>query len=84
MMKIKERMNSDKAASNTVETIILIALAIFAAIALFTGILQPVRTNADSLGTGMTSWFSKLMDSANDRNGAQVKWDWTPEAGVGK
>ena len=80
MKRIMSRMQSDKAASNTVETIILIALAIFAALALFTGILNPVRGNADALGNGLTTWFTDLMDSANTRNAVDVEFKWVPEA----
>ena len=47
---LKKRMQSDRAASNTVETIIIIALAVFAALALFTFILKPTRDSADKMG----------------------------------
>lgn len=57
------KMKSDKAAANTTETIIIIALAVFAALALFTFILRPVQESADDLGSGISDWMSKLMDS---------------------
>lgn len=60
---IIRKMRSDKAASNTTETIIIIALAVFAALALFTFILKPVQDSADNLGSGISDWMSKLMDS---------------------
>lgn len=60
---ITRKMRSDKAASNTTETIIIIALAVFAALALFTFVLRPVQESADDLGTGISDWMSKLMDS---------------------
>lgn len=60
---IIRKMRSDKAASNTTETIIIIALAVFAALALFTFILKPVQDSADNLGSGISDWMSELMDS---------------------
>lgn len=64
--RIKERMNSDMAASNTVETIIIIALAVFAALALFTYILTPVQNNAEELGTSIDKGVNSLINSAGD------------------
>ena len=63
MNLIRQRMSSDKAASNTVETIIIIALAVFAALALFTFILKPVQESADDLGSGISDWMGELMKS---------------------
>lgn len=63
---IIRKMRSDKAASNTTETIIIIALAVFAALALFTFILRPVQESADNLGSGIKDWMSKLMNSQGD------------------
>lgn len=60
---LMKRMQSDKAASNTVETIIIIALAVFAALALFTFILRPVQESADNLGSGIGDFMDKLMNS---------------------
>lgn len=60
---IIRKMRSDKAASNTTETIIIIALAVFAALALFTFILRPVQESADNLGSGISDWMDKLMNS---------------------
>ena len=60
---IIRKMRSDKAASNTTETIIIIALAVFAALALFTFILSPVRDSADNLGKGVKKFNSELMNS---------------------
>lgn len=61
--KIIKKMSSDKAAAGTTETIIIIALAVFAALALFTFILRPVQESADDLGTGIGDWMTKLMNS---------------------
>lgn len=61
MNLIRQRMSSDKAASNTVETIIIIALAVFAALALFTFILSPVQESSDSLGKGLKEWINGLL-----------------------
>lgn len=63
MNLIRQRMSSDKAASNTVETIIIIALAVFAALALFTFILKPVQNSSKNLGTGLDSWINGLLKS---------------------
>ena len=60
---IIKKMRSDKAASNTTETIIIIALAVFAALALFTFVLRPVQESADDLGSGIGNWMTDLMDS---------------------
>ena len=63
MNLIRQRMSSDKAASNTVETIIIIALAVFAALALFTFILKPVQNSSKNLGSGLETWINDLLDS---------------------
>lgn len=60
---IKERMSSDKAAANTVEIILIIALAVFAGLALFRYILQPVQDNANNLGTGISSTVTSILNS---------------------
>lgn len=67
MNLIRQRMSSDKAASNTVETIIIIALAVFAALALFTFILQPVRDSSNELGGGLKTWINDLLRSEGDK-----------------
>ena len=63
---IIRKMRSDKAASNTTETIIIIALAVFAALALFTFILRPVQNSADNLGSGIDTFASDLMNSQGE------------------
>ena len=60
---IKERMSSDKAAANTVEIILIIALAVFAGLALFRFILQPVQDNAQNLGTGISGTITSILNS---------------------
>lgn len=60
---IIRKMRSDKAASNTTETIIIIALAVFAALALFTFVLSPVQNSADNLGSGIDTFTTDLMNS---------------------
>lgn len=70
--KIMERMNSDKAASNTVETIIIIALAVFAALALFTFVLKPVQNSADSLGQGIDMGVNNILDSKGQNIDAAI------------
>lgn len=51
MNKLKERMSSDKAASGTVETILLIGLAVFAVLAVFNYIIVPIRDSSKKIGT---------------------------------
>lgn len=63
MNKIMERIQSDKAASNTVETIIIIALAVFAALALFTFVLKPTQNSADNLGQGIDLGVDAILNS---------------------
>ena len=48
MNKIRDRLQSDKAAINTIETFILIALAIFAVLALYTGVVAKAVDGAES------------------------------------
>lgn len=59
---VKRRMKSDRAASNTVETIIIIALAVFAALALFTFILAPTRDSAEEMGEGIGDIVGNLIE----------------------
>lgn len=65
---IKQRMASDKAASNTVETIIIIALAVFAALALFTFILRPTQQSAEGLGNSINQGVDSILRSDGDMN----------------
>jgi len=60
---LMNKFKSDKAAANTTETIIIIALAVFAALALFTFVLKPVQGSADNLGSGIDDWMTQLMNS---------------------
>ena len=60
-MKFMERINSDQAAALSVEMIIVIALAVFAGLALFTFILTPVRESAQGLGGGIKAWIGALI-----------------------
>lgn len=62
---LKKRMQSDRAASNTVETIIIIALAVFAALALFTFILAPTRDSADKMGGEIDSIIDDLIKGSD-------------------
>ena len=50
MDKIKERMSSDKAAVGTVEVVLLIALAIFAGLAVNRYILRPLSKTSEGIG----------------------------------
>lgn len=67
-MKIKERMQSDRAASNTVETIIIIALAVFAALALFTFVLRPTQQSAEGVGESIHQGINSILESDGDMN----------------
>jgi hypothetical protein len=62
MKRLRERMQSDTAASNTVENIIIIALAVFAALALFTYILSPARDGAEQVGDKIGNTIGDLLD----------------------
>lgn len=72
MNLIRQRISSDKAASNTVETIIIIALAVFAALALFSFILKPVQNSSKNLGSGLDKWINDLLRS---KGGGTPKFD---------
>ena len=48
--KIKERMSSDKAAVGTVEAVLLIALAVFAVLAVNRYILNPLSKSSEGIG----------------------------------
>lgn len=50
MSKIRERLNSDKAAVGSVETILLIVLAVFAVLAIYNLIMKPLMTSAENIG----------------------------------
>lgn len=50
MNKIKQRIRSDRGANNTVETIALIALSVFAVLAVFKFIIEPIRDSSKSIG----------------------------------
>lgn len=63
MKRVLAKMQSDKAASNTTETIIIIALAVFAGLALFSFILKPIQNSAQNLGSGMDGWINELLNS---------------------
>lgn len=63
--QLKRRMKSDRAASNTVETIIIIALAVFAALALFTFILKPTRDSADTMGSEIDNIIGDLIKGSD-------------------
>ena len=65
---IKQRMTSDKAAANTVEVILIIALAVFAGLALFRYVLAPVQESADDLGTGIGNTVTSVLESDGDQS----------------
>lgn len=47
---LKSRISSDKGASNTVETVLLIAMAVFAVIVVTKYIMEPIRKSSESIG----------------------------------
>lgn len=48
--KIKSKMKSDNGAMGSVETILLIALAVFAVMAIMTFILKPIQESSEGIG----------------------------------
>lgn len=50
MSTLKKRLSSDVAASNSVETILLIAMAVFAVLAIFTYIMKPLMKSTKDIG----------------------------------
>ena len=72
--KFNERAQSDAGAANTVEMIIIISLAVFAALALFTYVLTPVQKSADGLGKGIESGMDALRGSGGDPTGVAEKF----------
>lgn len=48
--KIKERIQSDEAAMGTVETLLLIVMAIFALLALYNFVIVPFSKSAEVMG----------------------------------
>ena len=77
---IKQRMTSDKAAANTVEVILIIALAVFAGLALFRFILQPVQDNAENLGGGISNTITSILRSDGKADAVKPGAFNTPKA----
>lgn len=75
---IKQRMTSDKAAANTVEIILIIALAVFAGLALFRFVLQPVQDNAENLGTGISNTVTDILNSDGRADGIGTGGGFAP------
>ena len=73
MKKIMSKFSSDKAASNTTETIIIIALAVFAALALFRFVLTPVQQGAEGLGKETKTILDRLIKGKDPDTGNTVK-----------
>lgn len=48
--KIRERIQSDEAAMGTVETLLLIVMAIFALLALYNFVIVPFSKSAEGMG----------------------------------
>ena len=71
MTNIKERFlartQSDEGAASTVEMIIIIALAVFAALALFTYILSPVTDSSEKLGVEIEDGIDSILESKGNR-----------------
>ncbi|HHT97133.1 MAG TPA: hypothetical protein GXZ90_04475 [Clostridiales bacterium] len=47
---VKNKMKSDRGALNTVETLLLLALSIFAVLAVATYIMKPLEKSAEGIG----------------------------------
>lgn len=69
MRNLREKMQSDRAAVNTVEMIILIALGVFAALTLFNYVLKPTSDSAEKLGTGIGTGVDSILDSKGVTDG---------------
>lgn len=50
LTNLKKRMNSDKAAMGSVETVLLVALSVFAVLAVYKFIIQPIQTSSEGIG----------------------------------
>ena len=50
MSKLKERINSDRGASNSTEVILLIALSVFAVLAISNYIIKPMVSSSKNIG----------------------------------
>lgn len=66
--RITNKMRSDKGAALSVEMIIILALAVFAGLALFTFILTPVQNTADGMGQGIQKWVGDLVENNGDNS----------------
>ena len=54
--KFQQRMSSDRGAVSGVETILLIALAIFLSLAIYNGLIMPAQTKATTIGSEITKF----------------------------
>lgn len=50
LKNIKRKMKSDDGAVNSVETILLIALAVFAVLVIFNYIMKPIQESSEGIG----------------------------------
>ena len=76
---MKQRTQSDEGASYTIEIIFGIVLSVFAGLALYTYILKPVQSTADSTGEGIKTFTGGLMNSQG-----KGTTNFTPGAGTGE
>lgn len=54
LKKIREKMNSDKAAMGAVETILLVALAVFGILIILNYIMKPLQSTSEGIGNTIT------------------------------
>lgn len=78
---IAKRMKSDKAAAGTVETILIIALAVFAALALITFILRPTQESAEGLGNSIQQGVNGILTSDGDVSKVNFAGSVAPNVG---
>ena len=68
MKKIIEKMKSDNAAALSGEMLMLIALAIFAGLALFRFVLKPIEGAAGETGKTITDTITELLGGRDPAN----------------
>lgn len=50
LANLKKRINSDKAAMGSVETVVLVALSVFAVLAVYEFIIKPIQSSSEGIG----------------------------------
>lgn len=50
LANLKKRISSDKAAMGSVETVVLVALSVFAVLAVYEFIIKPIQSSSEGIG----------------------------------